>query len=77
MDVVLSVVASLYTLHVQSVLLNDHQDQHQFKPSSQNEETIPDYMLRRNEILEASLKRRNEIYTNNEIVLSQTRLGGK
>ena len=76
MDVTLSVLASLYTLYVQSTMLESHEEYKDFKPVSQYEEPAPTQVNRRTEIIEASLKRQEEILESNRVI-SQTYLNNR
>ena len=72
----LTIIASLWTIWAQSSILAENGEFERFK----DKESPPvehrfKYQQRRLDIVEASIKRRNEILANNEIVISQTRLG--
>ena len=75
----LSIVASLWTIWAQSSILAENKEFDRFKEeeSIHNEHHLYEYEKRRLDIIEASLQRRKEIYYNNNIVISQTKLGEK
>jgi len=72
----LTIIASIWTIWAQSSILAENGEFERFnqeQPAVQ--QPAPDYRERGLEILEASVRRRNQILANNEIVVSQTRLG--
>jgi len=71
----LTIIASIWTIWAQSSILAENGEFERFnREQPVIEQPVEDYNKRRNEILAKSIKRRNQILANNEIVLSQTRL---